>query len=56
MAAQQLGYARAGKTGRQYPVKWDSQTKETYVNGRSVGRASSASEAMNRAEAYLRDK
>ena len=59
MAASVIGRMKSGKTRKSYEVKWDSYSKDVYVSyaGWShVGKASSASEAMNKAEAWLYDK
>lgn len=59
MASQQIGTVKAGKSRKTYSVYWDSYDKTVYVDyaGKTnVGKANSASEAMNRAEAWLYDK
>lgn len=58
MSAQIIGSVKSG-SGKSYEVKWDSLSKEVYVawgGWTSVGKAYSASEAMNKAEAYLYNK
>ncbi|SLM28723.1 conserved hypothetical protein [Desulfamplus magnetovallimortis] len=58
MAATVIGRVKAG-SGKSYEVKWDQSNRDIYVSyaGWShVGKASSASEAMNKAEAYLYNK
>lgn len=58
MAAQVLGRVKSG-SGKSYEVKWDSLSKEVYVSYAGwtyVGKASSAGEAMNKAEAWLYNK
>ncbi|MDP2366416.1 MAG: hypothetical protein Q8M94_21900 [Ignavibacteria bacterium] len=58
MSAQIVGSVKSGG-GKSYDVKWDSLSKEVYVSwgGRaSVGKAYSASEAMNKNEVYLYNK
>lgn len=58
MAAQIIGRVKSG-SGKSYEVKWDSVSKETYVSyagWTSLGKAYSASEAMNKAEAFLYNK
>ena len=55
MAATVIGRVKSG-TGKNYEVKWDQSNKDVYVSytGWShVGKASSANEAMDKAEAYL---
>ena len=58
MAATVIGRVKSSK-GKSYEVKWDSYSKDTYVSWggwSSVGKASSAREAMNKAEAWLYNK
>jgi len=58
MAAQKLGSVKSG-SGKQYQVKWDSVSRETYVSWggwTSCGKASSAGDAMRKAEAWLYSK
>jgi hypothetical protein len=58
MAATIIGKVKSGK-GKNYEVKWDSSDKNVYVSwgGWSrVGKAASAQEAMNKAEAWLYNK
>lgn len=58
MSAQIIGRVKSG-SGKSYEVKWDSVSKEAYVSYAGwtyLGKAYSASEAMNKAEAYLYDK
>ncbi len=60
MSAQILGRVTSG-SGKSYEVKWDSAGKEVYVRGAGggwtfVGKASSAGEAMNKAEAFVYNK
>ncbi|MCK6621578.1 MAG: hypothetical protein HUU32_23285 [Calditrichaceae bacterium] len=58
MPAQIIGRVKS-RNGKTYEVKWDSMNKEVYVSyaGWSyVGKAFSASEAMNKAEAWLYNK
>lgn len=58
MAAQIIGRVKSGK-GSSYEVKWDSISHDVYVSyagWTSVGKAYSAGEAMNKAEAYLYNK
>lgn len=53
-----LGWVKSG-SNKSYEVKWDPHSKEVYVSyaGWSyVGHASSAKEAMHKAEAWLFDK
>jgi hypothetical protein len=55
MATIIIGSVRSG-SGKKYEVKWDQFSKDIYVSwgGWShVGKASSANEAMNKAEAWL---
>lgn len=59
MSAQVLGQVKAGKSGKSIEVKWDQSSKDVYVawaGWSHVGKASSASEAMNKAEAWLYNK
>jgi hypothetical protein len=58
MAAEIIGRVQSGK-GKSYEVKWDHLTKDIYVSyaGWShAGTASSAGDAMRKAEAWLYDK
>jgi len=58
MAATIIGRVKSG-SGKTYEVKWDSSSKDVYVSwgGWShIGKASSASEAMHKAEAWLYNK
>ena len=58
MAAGKIGSVKSGK-GKSYDVFWDGSGKEVYVSyaGKTgVGKASSAGEAMRKAEAWLYNK
>ncbi len=58
MAATVIGRVRSGSE-ESYEVKWDSLSKDVYVSyaGWShVGKASSAGDAMRKAEAWLYNK
>jgi hypothetical protein len=58
MSATIIGRVKAS-SGKIYEVKWDSTSKEVYVSvaGWSfVGKATSASEAMTKAEAFVYNK
>jgi hypothetical protein len=58
MAAQILGRVNSSK-GKSYEVKWDSSTNDVYVSysGWShCGTATSAGDAMRKAEAFLYNK
>lgn len=53
-----LGWVKSSN-GKSYEVKWDQYSKEVYISyaGWSyVGHASSAKEAIHKAEAWLHDK
>lgn len=59
MAAQIIGRVKSGKTRKEFEVKWDSSDRTVYVSWggwTKAGKASSAGEAMNVAEAWLYDK
>lgn len=59
MALTDIGKVRGGKSGKNYSVYWDSSSKDIYVGyaGRShAGNASSAQDAMHKAEAWVYDK
>jgi len=59
MASERIGSVKSGMTHKSFDVKWDQGSKDVYVNlsgWTSVGKASSAREAMNKAEAYLYNK
>jgi hypothetical protein len=57
---QNLGRVKSGQTpGKTYEVKWDPNDKRVYVRIAGwtyVGKASSAGDAMRKAEAYVFDK
>jgi hypothetical protein len=58
MSAEVIGRVKSG-AGKSYEVKWDHSCHEVYVSysgWASCGKASSASEAMRKAEAFLYDK
>lgn len=58
MSATIIGRVKSGK-GKSYEVKWDQSNQYVYVGyagWTSCGKAYSASEAMNKAEAYLYNK
>ena len=58
MSASVIGEVRS-RSGKPYEVKWDELSKDIYVSWAGwshVGRASSAREAMTKAEAWLYDK
>ncbi len=58
MSATVIGSVKSGK-GKSYEVKWDQSSRDIYVayaGWSHVGKASSASEAMNKAEAWLYNK
>ena len=58
MSTSVIGRVKSGKGGS-YEVKWDQSSREVYVSyaGWShIGKASSANEAMNKAEAWLYNK
>jgi hypothetical protein len=59
MASEKIGSVKSGKSHKSFDVKWDQSSRDVYVSWAgwtSVGKASSAREAMNKAEAYLYDK
>ncbi|KAF0154037.1 MAG: Uncharacterized protein FD159_2701 [Syntrophaceae bacterium] len=58
MAAAVIGRVKSGK-GQSFEVKWEQSSRDVYVSyaGWShVGKASSANEAMTKAEAWLYNK
>ncbi len=58
MSAIVIGRVKSGSY-KSYEVKWDSASKDAYVSyagWTSLGKATSASEAMNKAEAFLYNK
>ena len=59
-SAQSIGKVKAGKTKKSIEVFWNSYNGEVYVGwagkSRVPGKASSASQAANMAEVWLRDK
>jgi hypothetical protein len=59
VSASVIGRVRSGRANKPYDVKWDESSGDVYVSyaGWShVGKASSAREAMTKAEAWLYDK
>ncbi len=59
MAAEVIGRVKGGSTGKSYEVKWDPHGKEVYVayaGWTGCGQASSAGEAMRKAEAWVYEK
>lgn len=58
MAAEKIGWVKSG-SGKSYEVKWDSMSRDVYVSYAGwthCGKASSAGEAMRRAEAKVYNK
>jgi hypothetical protein len=58
MAAEKIGSVKSGSK-KSFGVKWDKSNKKVYVSyagWTSVGTASSASQAMTKAEAWLYNK
>ena len=58
MSAEVIGSVKSPK-GKSYDVKWDHSSREVYVGyagSTLIGKASSASEAMRKAEAWLYGK
>ena len=58
MAAAVIGSVKSG-SGKNYEVKWDESGREVYVSysgWAKVGSASSAGDAMRKAEAWLYNK
>lgn len=58
MSAQELGWTKSGR-GKSFKVKWNPQDRNVYVSyagWTKVGQASSAGDAMRRAEAWLASK
>jgi len=58
MSATVIGKVKSGNN-KTYEVKWDSSGREVYVSWAGwsyVGKASSASDAMRMAEAWLYNK
>jgi hypothetical protein len=59
VSTQLIGRVTAAKSLKSVEVKWDPVSKEVYVayaGWSYVGKADSASHAMNKAEAWLYDK
>ena len=59
MSVSRIGSANAGVSNKSYDVYWDKSSNEAYVDkgGRTyIGKAHSAGEAMDIAEAWLHDK
>ena len=58
MSASVIGRVKSGN-GKSYEVKWDQASKDVYVSYAGwthAGKASSASEAMNKAETFVYNK
>lgn len=58
MSATIIGKVKSG-SNKQYEVKWDEHGKDVYVSWAGwagIGKASSAGEAMRKAEAWLYNK
>ena len=58
MSSQIIGSVKSA-SGNKYDVKWDSQSKDVFVSyggWANCGKATSAPNAMNKAEAYLHNK
>jgi hypothetical protein len=58
MSAEVIGRVKSG-AGKSYEVKWDHLSHDVYVayaGWTHVGKASSAGEAMRKAEAHLYNK
>ena len=58
MSAQIIGRVKSG-SGKSYEVKCNQSSRDVYVSWgcwSNVGKASSANEAMNKAEAWLYNK
>ena len=59
MASEKIGKITSGRTRSIYTVKWNTSTRDVYVRywgDKFIGKADTASQAMNMAEAYLRNK
>ncbi len=59
MSAQLIGSVKSPKTFKSYEVRWNPNDRNVYVSyagNTKVGKASSASQAMNVAEAWLSNK
>lgn len=59
MSTEKIGSVKSGKSIKSFDVKWDQSSRDVYVSWAgwtSVGKANSAREAMNKAEAYLYNK
>jgi len=59
VATQTMGRVVSGKSRKSVEVKWDPVNKEVYVayaGWSYIGKAESATHAMNKAEAWLNDK
>ena len=59
MASEKIGSVKSGLKRKSFDVKWDPSNKDVYVSWSGwtgVGKANSAREAMNKAEAYLHNK
>ena len=56
MSAQVVGSVISPSNGKSYDVKWDSYNKDAYVSyagWSSVGKASTAAEALNNSQNWL---
>jgi hypothetical protein len=58
MSSSVIGRVKSG-SGKSYEVKWDPSSKDVYVSYAGwahAGKVSTASEAMNKAEAFVCNK
>jgi len=58
MSGITIGKVISGKTHKTHTVQWSDSSHEVYIDGgyTYVGKASSAKEAMQKAEAFLYNK
>lgn len=59
MSAEKIGRVKSGRTRESYEVKWNQASGDVYVSWAgwtNVGKARTANEAMNKAEAYMYNK
>jgi len=56
MATIKLERVKSLKSGRTFEVKWDPASHDLYVDGNHIGKAMTATEAMQKAEAWAYNK
>ena len=55
MSSTEIGRVKSPQ-GKSYEVRWDAGSRDIYVEGKHIGKATSAQEAMIKAEASVYDR